>query len=69
MSLLHRRHHDGPSQDAVAPPPSAPAPAAPPSPEEIEETSALAKLKHQLDDGDITQAEFDAHKDEARPGS
>jgi len=69
MSLLHRRHHDAPPQDAVAPPPAAPAPAAPPSPEEIDEQAAFAKLKHQLDDGVITQAEFDAGKKDMRRGS
>jgi hypothetical protein len=68
MSLLHRRHHDAPPQDAVAAPPTAPAPAAPPSPEEIDEVSAMTRLKHQLDDGVITQAEFDARKAEIRPG-
>ena len=66
MSLLHRRHHDESPKDAVAPPPSAPAPAAPPSQEEMDEVAASTQLKHQLDDGVITQAEFDARKDEAR---
>ena len=68
MSLLHRRHHDAPPQDAVAPPPTAPAPAAPPSPQELEEVAALTKLKHQLDDGVISQEEFDARKQEVRQG-
>ncbi len=66
MSLLHRRHEEEPPKDAVPPPPAAPAPAAPPSSEEIDEFAAMTKLKHQLDDGDITQAEFDARKGEAR---
>jgi hypothetical protein len=66
MSLLRRHHDDEPPKDAVAPPPAAPAPAAPPSPEEMDEVAASTKLKHQLDDGVITQAEFDARKDEAR---
>ena len=68
MSLLHRRHHDEPPKDAVAPPPAVPAPAAPPTPEEIDEVAAQTTLKHQLDDGAITQAEFDARKQDARPG-
>jgi hypothetical protein len=66
MSLLHRRHRDEPPQDTVAPPPAAPAPAAPPSPEELDEVAALTQLKHQFDDGAITQAEFDARKAEVR---
>jgi len=62
MSLLHRRHHDDPPQDVVPAPPAAPAPAAPPSPEELDEVAAKTNLKHQLDDGVISQEEFDARK-------
>jgi hypothetical protein len=65
MSLLHRRHKDEPPQDAVAPPPHAPTPAAPPSPEELDAVAAATTLKHQLDDGTITQEEYDARKQQA----
>jgi hypothetical protein len=66
MSLLHRRHRDAP-KDAVEPPLAAPAPAAPPSPEELDEAAAPALLKHQLDDGVLTQVEFDARREDVDP--
>ena len=66
MSLFHRHRDDVPPKDAVAPPPSAVPPAVPPSREEIDEVTASTKLKHQLDDGVITQAEFDARKGDVR---
>jgi len=67
MSLFHRRRDDASPKDAVAPPPpSAVPPAVPPSHEEIDEVTASTKLKHQLDDGVITQAEFDARKGDVR---
>ena len=32
----------------------------------MDEVAASTKLKHQLEDGEIAQAEFDDRKDEAR---
>ena len=63
MSLFHRRSKaHSPQQDAVDEPPAAPAAAAPPSSEELDATMAFSTLKHQLDDGKLTQAEFDARR-------
>ena len=65
MSLFHRRSHDpAPQDDAVAAPHAAPAPAAPPSPEELEAVSAVTTLRGQLKDGTLTQAEFDARREQ-----
>lgn len=65
MSLFHRRSKDdSPQQDAVEAPPAAPAAAAPPSPEELDATMAFTTLKHQLEDGKLTQAEFDARREQ-----
>ena len=66
MSLFHRHRDDESSKEAVAPPPSAVPPAVPPSHEEIDEVTASSQLKHQLDDGVITQAEYDARKGDVR---
>ena len=63
MSLFHRRSKDPSTpQDAVAAPPAAPAAAAPPSAEELDALMAFTTLKHQLEDGKLTQAEFDARR-------
>ena len=67
MSLFHR-HRDDAKEAVAPPPPSAVPPAVPPSPEEIDEVTASTKLKHQLDDGVITQAEYDAHKGDVGHG-
>jgi hypothetical protein len=65
VSLFHRHSHDAAAQtDAVAAPPAAPAPAAPPSPDELEAVLELTALKDQLEDGTLTQAEFDARRKE-----
>ena len=66
MSLFHRHRDDVSPKEAVAPLPSAVPPAVPPSHEEIDEVTASTKLKHQLDDGVITQAEYDARKGDVR---
>ena len=64
MSLFHRRSKDpSPPPDTVAEPPAAPAAAAPPSSEELDASMAFTSLKHQLEDGKLTQAEFDARRD------
>ena len=63
MSLFHRRSKDpSPQEDAVAEPPAAPAAAAPPSSEELDALMEFTTLKHQLEDGKLTQAEFDARR-------
>ena len=63
MSLFHRRSKDAsPQHEADAAPHAAPAPAPPPSPEELDAMMAFTTLKHQLDDGTLTQAEFDARR-------
>jgi len=63
LSLFHRRSKDhSPQQDAVEAPPAAPAAAAPPSPEELDATMAFTTLKHELEDGKLTQAEFDTRR-------
>jgi hypothetical protein len=63
MSLFHRRSKDpSPQQDAVAEPLAAPAAAAPPSSEELDALMEFTTLKHQLEDGKLTQAEFDARR-------
>jgi len=63
MSLFHRRSKGAsPQQDAVAAPPAAPAPAPPPSAEELDAIMAFTTLKHERDDGKLTQAEFDARR-------
>ena len=64
MSLFHRRSDDAAPQPAVPEPPAAPAPAAPPSPDELEALHELRLLKDQLEDGTLTQAEFDARRKE-----
>jgi hypothetical protein len=69
MSLFHRRSHDEAPEPTVPEPPAAPAPAAPPSPAELDPIIALTEFKDQLEDGKITQAEFDAHKQELLGGS
>ena len=64
MSLLHRRSdHTSPPPNAAAPP-AAPAPAAPPTADELDAVRALTKLKDQLQDGTLTQAEFDARRED-----
>ena len=62
MSLFHRRSHDEAPEPTVPEPPAAPAPAAPPSSEEFDPVVALTHLKDQLEDGTLTQAEFEARK-------
>lgn len=65
MSLFHRRSRDAsPEQNAAAEPPAAPPPAAPPSSEELNAILALTTLKDQLEDGSLTQAEFDARREQ-----
>ena len=64
MSLLHRHSDDASPQDAVAAPPAAPAPAPPPSPGELDAFMELTALKDRLEDGTLTQAEFDARRKE-----
>jgi len=64
MSLFHRRSHDEAPEPTVPEPPAAPAPGAPPSPAELDPIIALTALKDQLEDGNLTQAEFDARKQE-----
>jgi hypothetical protein len=69
VSLFHRHSKDAsPPQDAVPEPPAAPAPAPPPAPDELEASTESATLKHQLEDGTLTQAEFDARR-KALPGA
>jgi hypothetical protein len=63
VSLFHRRSKDpSPQEDAVAAPPAAPAAAAPPSSEELDAMMEFTALKHQFEDGKLTQAEFDAQR-------
>jgi hypothetical protein len=62
MSLFHRRSHDEAPAPTVPEPPAAPAPAPPPSPAELDPVVAMMRLKDQLDAGDMTQAEFEARK-------
>lgn len=63
MSLLHRRSDDGSQHSpAGAPPPAAPAPAAPPSAAELDALHELRLLRDQLEDGTLTQAEFDERR-------
>jgi len=62
VSLLHRRSDKASPQQDVAAPPAAPAPAAPPSPGELDAFNELTMLKDQLQDGTLTQAEFDARR-------
>jgi hypothetical protein len=65
VSLLRRRSDDAsPKHDAVAPPPAVPAPGPPPSSAELDASHELTALKHQLHDGTLTQAEFDARRKE-----
>jgi hypothetical protein len=69
MSLFHRHSHDEAPPPAVPEPPAAPAPAAPPSSAELDPVIAMMKLKDQLDAGDLTQAAFDARKQQLLEGS
>lgn len=62
VSLFHRHSDDAAPQPAVSEPPAAPAPAAPPSPDELEAFHELRLLKDQLEDGTLTQAEYDARR-------
>jgi hypothetical protein len=64
VSLLHRRSDNASPQQGVAAPPAAPAPAPPPSPRELDALKELTMLKAQLEDGTLTQAEFDARRKE-----
>lgn len=66
MSLLHRRSHDTPpaEEEAVAAPPAAPPPAEPPSPDEFDAVIALTALKDRLEDGTLSQAEYDTRRKE-----
>jgi hypothetical protein len=66
VSLLHRRSHDAPPQDAIPEPPAAPAPAAPPTSDELDASKEFTTLKDQLEDGTLTQAQFDARRKELR---
>ncbi|WP_157592320.1 SHOCT domain-containing protein [Solirubrobacter soli] len=69
MSLFHRRSHDEASAPKVPEPPAAPAPPPPPSPAELDPVVEMMKLKDQLDAGDMTQAEFEARKQQLLQGS
>jgi hypothetical protein len=69
MSLFHRRSHDEAPAPAVPEPPAAPAPGPPPSSAELDPVVALMKLKDQLEDGDLTPAEFDARKQQLLGGN